>query len=303
MQDANAGPDAVESLIRVVPEGRETVLKVVREIVGEGEGAKPETTLRVERRLLQPEQPKDPKRQESPRRQHGFFDPKGFTDYLARYGGKDTVVLADPKHGVAQAVLDNRAEKGFEMVSLVPQVHPLLAPWVDLVEGDAKPDEDVDDGDARAEPRGRLPLQAFTDFLVRNRRIVIRPEGKALAITLSQVRCATEVTLQRGRGARSVNGLKVASVIQAERTGEALVDLPDEIVTCAPLYVGRPAREIAWDLTLSAAAGGTEIVAELTSADLAAARVEEFEEIIQAIRRDEWTVGLGCIHHAPWAYL
>ena len=296
------GPDAVGSLIRVVPEGRETVLKVARELVGEGDGAKPETTFRVERRVLQPEPPNDPKRQESPRRVHTFFDPVGFAAYLNRYGGKNTVVVADPKAGMVQAVLDEKALDGFEVLSLAPMIHPLLAPWVDLVKGDGAADDDTKD-EPTGEPRGRLPLQEFVAFLARNRRIVVRPEGKALALTLSQVRCSTSVTLQRGRGTRSVNGLKVASVIQGEKSGEELVDLPDEIVTLAPLFVGRLAREIAWDLTLLPVAAGTEIIAELSSADLAAALVEEFEQIVEAIDNKDWTVGLGRVRHAPWAYL
>jgi len=280
------GPDALAVLIREAPEGMETAFHVLNQMTGEGKDAVPQSVLKIERRTLQAEQPKPPIRRESPPRAHVFRDAQGFSDYLDQYGGEHTVVLADPASGMISAILDERAATGTETISLSPMIHPTLRPWVDLMAA------------------GPTALEEFVLFLARNRRAVVKPDGKVLALTLSQVRCATTVTLQRGRGAKSVNGLKIATDIQGEK-GEELTDLPDVLTLDLPIFVDSAPRKIEFDLTLQATPDGQKIAATLTSADLDAMIVAEFQSMVDTIRGDgdERVVGLGRPAYAEWKYL
>lgn len=282
--DQGVGVDVVKvaALVRSVPPEAETVFDLAKMLDKDGT---PRQVLEVRRRELQPEPLQPPVRRESPRRAHVFASLAGFGTYLERYGGENTVVLADIEKREVYAVLDERANKGFEVVVLRPILHPALAPWVKVLEG--KP----------------LPLEVFCDFLARNRRAVTRPDGKALALTLSQVRCSTQITLQRGRGAHSINGLKLTATIQGERQGEELVALPDVLTLQTPVFVDSSPRTLECDLTLSAMESGTVIVATLTSADLDAALVEEFEFLVASLSHTKGIVGLGRPVHGEWNYL
>ena len=126
--DGRTYPESIEHMIRNAPEGEETVFQL-RESLDEGE------TLRIERRKLQPEEPKTPKRKESPRRTHAFLALGGFLDYLRRYASPRCVIFACPgggrlNSGTVEAVLDETSSGGFEVASdhlLIPQLTAALA--------------------------------------------------------------------------------------------------------------------------------------------------------------------------------
>lgn len=278
--------EQVKSLLRNLGLHEETVLDVIRETTTDAEGkAIPRMRLEVLRRDIQPEDQRPPVRAESPRRCHEFNDFEGFAAYLKKYGGENTVVLANAVTQVVSAVLDEKAAKGFEVVTLRPQLHPLLVPWSGIF-------------------GKKIPMAALVEFLLTWRRSVAIPGGKELAMMLSQVRAATRITLQQGRGNHSINGLKVETDIMGEK-GQDLTDLPDMIELLVPVYVGTSEQSIEVDLTLSAPPSQPEgIIALLTSADFETAKVTAFEEMVQKLRSCEtYTVGLGSPAHRPWEYL
>jgi len=262
------------------------VLDVIRDVTTDAEGNElPRMRLEVVRKDVQPEDRRPPVRAESPRRCHEFNDFDGFAAYLKKYGGENTVVLANAVTQVVSAVLDETAGKGFEVVTLRPQLHPLLVPWA-------------------ATFGKKIPLSALVEFLLTWRRSVAIPSGKELAMMLSQVRAATRITLQQGRGNHSINGLKVETDIMGEK-GQDLTDLPDMIELLVPVYVGTSEQSIEVDLTLSAPPGQPEgIIALLTSADFETAKVAAFEEMVAKLREEKtFTVGLGSPAHKSWDYL
>lgn len=271
---------SIEKLLTKVRVGQSTVLDLTKELDGTRK-------LVVEQRQVQPEAPRAPEKSESPRRAHEFYAVAGFADYLGKYGGPHTVLYANPAAECVQAVLDETAPKGFEVVTFKPQVHPRWKPWVALL------------GET-------ISLDAFVDFIRDNRRAISVPDGRELALALSQVRASTEIKLERGRGKKSLNGLMVKTDIQGHRD-ETIVELPESLELMVPLYVDSAAQLVELDLVIEVASGGTEITARLSSADLAEARVKAFDGMLQTLRGHEKlshaTFTFGAVKHDGWQYL
>lgn len=224
-----------------------------------------------------------PERVESPPRAHEFHEAAGFASYLAAHGGESPVVFADQPASRIHAVLDERADKGFEVVTCVPKDHPLWAPWAALI--------------------GRkVPLKDFAAFVVANRRPIAAPDGRGLARLLSQVRGAVSVEIHQGRGRESVNGLIVRAKVQGVEKGEP-VDLPETIVLDVPLYVATAPVKVEIDLTVDANEKGDVSVA-LASAGAEVAKVEAFAAMVATVKAGapKALVTLGRPNHARWYY-
>jgi hypothetical protein len=244
-------------------------------------------------------------REPSPRRTHEFYDVGGFCRYLKKFGGEGTVILADPARQRVSAVLDETASRGFEVLLFAPLVHPLFAPWAQALAptdggmGDADPSE-------ISPASAQMMLKAFLRFVGENRRQIVDPDGRALAMTLSQVRFGRKVELAQGFGAKSVNGLMVETAIQAGGAGRMEpVDLPETLVIKCPLYVATSERKLEIDLALEANEQQGVLVT-LSSGDVPVVRVAVFEEMLDVVRRevgDKMTVALGCPRHGDWKYL
>ena len=264
-------------------EGYETAFDVVSKM---GEGGKKTTRLEVSRRKLQPEEPEELPREASGPRQHTFFAVSGFIDYLRKFGTEHTVLLADPSTRTVQAVLDEQAEEGFEVVSLTPQVHPRWEPW-------------------RSLHGRRISVSDLLDFIRMNRKSIVEPNGRELVFLLSQVTCATEVTMHQGKGADSINGVMVTTSIRGgggKDTGPVV--LPESIKVRSPVWVDQEPMDMELDLVLGAKRDGTEVYAQLASADIREAEVTAFDELIGSLREgldaERFTVAFGSHKAGQW---
>jgi hypothetical protein len=282
----------IEEFIRNVGRGQENVVDVCKEMLADGKHDR--VTVALQNRVLQPEPPAAPAKRESPRRCHVFHDVGGFAAYLVKYKTANTVILADVANLAITATLDEKAANGFEVIQLKPAVHPLFAPWQDLL---AKARSD-DASDAADEP---MTVGAFCEFVMTNRRAVVAPDARELVLTLSQVRASKKITIDRGKGMKSLNGVVIETLIQGASKDEH-VELPDSLTLNVPLFVRTSPKQI--EIDLLAVAGDTNVYMKAVSADVDTARVEAFEEMLAECRKIEGViVGTGSPATMAWDYL
>jgi hypothetical protein len=289
--DSNNAGTVLAEFIRQVREGYENSIAISGGVARDADGT-PTGEVRVvalQNRKLQPEPPEAPQRAESPRRAHVFHDAAGLAAYLEKYRTESTVVLADVPERAIRVVLDERAADGFEMLHLEPQIHPLFKPWQNLMDRSA-------DGDD-------IGLKELAEFILLNRRSITAPDGKALAVMFSQVRASTTVTLQQGRGRKAVNGIMMTTEIQGQTSTEP-ADLPDTITINVPLFVGGFVESLEVDILVSAADGGSRLVATVSSPQVEEAMVRAFEVMVADLKAlPGVTVALGSPAHRGWEYL
>lgn len=262
--------------------GRSTIFRFAKD-VEDGGGL---LTVRQEH-----EPPPTPVRRETPPRAHGFHALDGFAAYLAQYASPRVVVFADVHHHRFAAVLDERAEEGVEIVTFGLTHHPRWRPWADRAR------------------HGPLPLESFVDFVRAQRRAILEPDGRWLVAALSQVEAATEVTLYRGEGRRSTNGLIVKSEVKGGNDQKSNVDLPDTIKVGVPMFVGEGTREADLDVIFRVTPDGRAVTVEVSSADVDHAEIEAFEDMVARLDEDlaavhpEAVVAWGAPDHGRWSYL
>lgn len=276
----------IAGLLRQAMEGHETTLSVAEELDGNGR------RLVVERRQLQPEPKPAPVKTESQRRAHTFYARAGFTDYLLRYGGDDTVILADPSQGKVQAVIDESSKDGKEILTLEPQAHPRWVPWHNCL-------------------GIKMGLLDLLSLARNNRRAIVEPDGRALIYQLSQVQCSTSIVLHMGQASRSreaVNGITIKTKIQGQ-DDQAHVPLPDSITIETPVHVDEPAQKIELDLVLGAERDGTGVWCQLASADIQEAEIQAFDDLVEQLRQDLGSeggegrvIGHGTVRETGWCY-
>jgi hypothetical protein len=289
MSNDNGCTTTLGDFIRQVVKGEENGIEVVQQVATGPDGAPiKHTVLALQNRKLQPEPPEAPQRAESPRRAHVFHDAAGLAAYLKQYRTGHTTLLADITSLSIRVVLDESAAQGVETLLLIPQIHPLFKPWKSLLE---------------ISERQPVPLAQFAAFIMQNRRAVKEPDGKDLALTFSQVRAATSVTLQQGAGRKAVNGLMVTTEIQSTRMSEP-VNLPDAITITTPLFVGGHEHSLEVDILVSAVDGGAKLVVQASSAQIAEAMLGDFQGMVRDLAAVEGiTCGLGQIGHEDWDYI
>ena len=274
--------NAIADFLRHVQRGEENALEVAREALPDGKGER--LTVALQNRTLQPEQPLDPKRQQSPRRTHVFHGPEPFVAYIDREGSDRTVVLADAPGRQIQAVLDDRATGGFEVVTCAPPLHPLFDPWAAIF--------------------GRhVPLGAFAEFIIERRSTVTDPDPRNLAMTFRQVTVAESSTMHRGQGAKSINGLVISRTIKGVKEDQT-VELPDRIVITVPLLTcSEHARSLEVDLTVGMTQGEVYCIPTCAAAEVEL--LEEFASLVAALKfdRPETVVGSGQLAYTDWEYL
>jgi len=275
------GQDIVNGIVGNVPPGKQTLVDVAKAMVGDKE----EMTFIVENRDVQPEQPKLPPKMESPRRSHVFHDVDGFAAYLTKYKTKNTVVLADVGKQVICAILDEKAETGFEIITLRPGVHPLFEPWRVILNSD----------------RAYTGLREFAEFLSENRRSIVEPDGKSLVMMLSQVKVSKKTTLQKGFGKHAVNGIVCEMDIMGETKSEE-IELPDTITIQAPLCLATEPVRLEIDIIIGA--NDTEVFVKCRSADMIQECVAVFDKLLERVRAiDGVVVALGGPAYHDWLYL
>jgi hypothetical protein len=107
--------EKLESFLKDVEAMSVNALTVSKELLADGS---PKITLNLANKKVMPD------RMESPARAHVFHDAAGFTDYLKANRSESLVVLIDTDSLTAQAVLDDKAKQGFEVVTFDPPEHP-----------------------------------------------------------------------------------------------------------------------------------------------------------------------------------
>lgn len=282
--------DTVKELLKVVRPEQETILDLEREVFGPDHETPGKRAVKLSV-AHKAEPPVAPVRAESPPRAHTFHEVEGFATYLERFAGAQPVVYADVPHNCISAVLNETEAKGLECVEFRPQVHPRWAPWEAAL--------------------GRsMPIAEFVDLVRNNRRTIHEPEGRELALALSQVKASREITMHQGSGKQSLNGLLVKLNIQGNEKSEH-VELPDEIVVHAPIFVGVSPASHALDLILDADEDG--VTARLAAGDLQEAKIQAFEEIVETLRaalkplmhedKPRFTFTFGAPCWKEWRYL
>jgi len=282
----------LDDLLRNVVEGQATALTVAKEVLDLGDGDKADSvSLVVEQRVLQPEPPQQWQRIESPGRGHVFHDVEGFVAYLQKYRTDDTLVLANAESCEVEAILNEASDDGFEIVTLVPLIHPVLEPWHTVI--------------------GKtMPVLDFATHCMTHRRCISTYEGRAggadpqagkeLAFMLSQVTADSVMTLNRGQGARSINGIVVETKIQGELRSEP-VDIPDSITVLCPIFIGTPSVPIEFDLLVTKRKD--DIVVHVTSSTMLQSKCDVFHEMIGAMASLDAVVAMGYVRHSEWRYL
>ncbi len=267
----------IEHLLRRVPEGEETIFDLL------DEGGDKVKTIEIKRRKLQPELPQqlpEPDIARASARHHVFNDIEAFADYVVRCGNSETsLILADAQLRQIVAVLDESNEFDRELVSLNAIQHPLFSPWQRLLSG-------------------AVPVVDFALFVMQNRRAVIDPNGRELAMLFSQVKMSKAVSIFSGVGKKTLNGVMVDVEIAGERKGMA-VDLPETIAIEVPLFVGTSAQRIEIDLLVTNK--GENVVVYATAADVEHQKIIAFEEMVKRLKESTGhLVGLGTIAHRDW---
>jgi hypothetical protein len=264
----------LKKILEEIRVGEETVLDIT--------GGEKDRKLTIAMRKLHPEEARAPKRAESKRRTHVFHAAKSLAAYIGAYGGPGTVVFADTEREEISAVLDEKATEGFEVVTMKPQVHPLWAPWLGLADR-------------------RHALDAFANFLAQHRRSIVG-DSREIVLLFSQIRASVKIEVQRGRGAKAINGVVCTTEIAGQRKNED-IELPDTLVVEAPLYVDTEPKKVELDLTVEA--HGESISVLVSAGSIAEARVSAFEEMVETVRDSvkQGTFTFGKPSHAAWDYL
>jgi hypothetical protein len=267
-------------ILRDVAEGDETVFEVVKRTLGEGKDAVAQQQVLIGRRKMQAE---PPVREDSPPRAHVFHDVAGFTGYLTKFGGDNTVVLVDAIGRKAEAVLDETAKKGFEIVTFEPPLHPAFKPWADVF--------------------GKLmPIRQAVDFLRQQRHVIRDPAPRELMAVLSQVRLSKSVIVDASGQSAGVNAVTVETKFQGTAK-QVPVELPEVISLTLSLLVDTAERPINIDLVVDGGPGNAPVVI-LTSADVEQAMIDLFDGFEADIRKelDGKTIGLGRANHSCWTF-
>ena len=233
----------------------------------------------MSRRVLQPEQPVEPEIARAPARHHEFHDVEAFAAYIEREGTEGhCLVLADTDSREIIAVLDEGTEGDRESVHMKALVHPLFAPWAELLD---KP----------------IPVISFALFCMRHRRSILEPDGRELAMTMSQVKSSKTITTQTGVGKKSINGVVVELEIAGEKNSVP-VELPEEITLTCPLFVGTDPVDIELDVLVTEGRDG--IVVYLTAATVEELRIHAFEAMTAKLKSTGHLVGMGRIRTRDW---
>ncbi len=211
----------LEEFLRNAFHGRESVIEVAKEMLDGKEAA----IVKLSR------PPVEPVRAESMARNHTFHQIEAFIDYLEKYGGSNTVALAEVRSQRVRAVLDEAAPEGFETVAFIPQIHPLLEPWMGVMKNTSV-----------------MSAKGAATLILQNKRTIVE-DVQSLLLVFNQIKISKKVEIQTGSGVRSINGMMVETQIQGQVKNE-IIELPEFITIEAPLFVGTPSVKIEIDLAV-----------------------------------------------------
>ena len=280
---SNDDDNTITTLIREANPGQETVFDLL------DQGGESVRTIEVRRRELAPELPQvleEPGHKENLARSHSFHDVNAFCDYLKSQPGlTDVLILAEVADRKLTAVLNETScATDRERITLRAVEHPLFTPWNRLLEGCT---EVID----------------FSLFCMRNRRAIVEPNGRDVALVFQQVKMSKQVEVNAGVGTKAINGVMCQVSIAGEVKNE-LMELPETIAIEVPLFLGTSPQRIEIDLTITEQRGGVFVFA--TASDVEAQQVAAFEEMVAKIKSADIPgaiAGLGCVQHREWERL
>ena len=269
--------DSIKAFLSEVQMLGSNAITVSKELLPDG---KEGVTLDLRRSKVMPE------RMESPPRAHVFYDVESFVLFVKKNKTKNTLVAADVIAGVIEAVLDDKAEKGFEDVCL----RPALFPAFELLSGMI----------------GRqLDITEFAKQVMRNRSVLgdEPDQGRQYALLMQQVTVASSIKACVGSGRKSVNGVMCTTEVKGG-SGEDLVELPDALIVNVPLYVNRPSLRFLIDITVMASSRG-EVAVRTDAPELKVLQYQEIKEMADEVGhaiKDEVTVVVGHLDTGSWSY-
>lgn len=279
-------------LIENITQNKATAFSVVENLDSEGDtdGKK----LVIEQRELQPEEPIIREIDRAAKRGHIFYDVGRFCDYLNREANIDRLtVLMNPHTYVAAAVLDEDDAQDRELIELRLSEHTILKDWRSEIF-----DRQVD-------------VLQFAKFVMRHRRCVVDPPGRELAMLFSQVTMSKAVNVERGQGAKAVNGIMCTVEISGQKQSVP-VELPEMITVRLPLFIGDNEEfELEVDLLVEAT-GDDSVAVFATASGLDDAKAESMDTVLGILRsglnHDEASahmpvVALGEVRNLDWNYV
>lgn len=274
MSETEIKEDVLNGFLRNVGKGKTNTIELAQEILGDGTK---KVTMTLNNKIDTPE------RQESQARSHVFYGLGAFIAYLQKNKTETTLILADMERQEIRAVFNDEATKGFEVITFRPQVHPLVAPWLNILKA------------------GTIKIGEFSQFVLLHKNTIVSPIAKDLALTMSQIRVSTSTVMQKGFGKTSINGIICTAEIQGIKENMP-IELPDLITLNVPLFV--ETLPIAFDIDIVVGTMGDHVVVNVASSDMESKKVEVFENFIKDLKaKDIGNVGCGNINHQDWKYI
>ncbi len=274
MDNVEAKQDLMNGFLERCEEGQPTTIELARGLTEGKEHLDIVLRQTVEK----------PLRMESPAKAHTLWSIEGFVAYLREYAtASSLVVLGDPNTGQIHAVLDERKEDGFEVVTFEPLVHPFWDPW-------------------RKAIKQEIEIREFAKFIVEQKHVIANPDARQLVAIFKQVRLSKNVTIDNGIGDGAINGVMVESKIAGQHPSMPL-SLPEQIVIHCPMFMEQEAMDITIDLILDGTGNG--VIVEPKSSDAEAKRIEAIEAMLHQVHESlpEATATLGKVKHEPWNYV
>lgn len=227
-----------------------------------------------------------PDRMPSPARSHVFQEVGAFCKFIERNTTPDTLILADVNNHAIVAVINDKAEKGFELVGLRPAEFPAFTMLKKMLDHEIR-------------------VKDLASLLMRNRRVLGEndEEGKQIALTMQQLTVATKIEACTGSGARAINGVMCTTEVTGG-AGQELVDLPETVLAHVPLFVNRPEVRFEIDVTMVGTVQ-SEVYMIAEAPELEVLMYEEMQSIVKEIGEligDQVSVGLGRLVTTEWTY-
>ncbi len=267
--------DAMQSFLNeATVDGKHSIVSFARKVTDK----KDDVTVTFKKEV------QEPVRIESLARCHQFHDVEALGDYLKKYGSKNTVVLCDVNNMKIECILDETVKNGFEVIVMAPKYHPLVIPFTQMAT--------------------TFQMKDFAAWIMRNRRLIIEPNGRDLAMLLSQIRVSKNITIEAGAGKKSINGIILEMEIASSKKTE-LVELPEELRIQIPMFVGREEVMFTVDLAVDCNRDHT-VIATISSPDFEIVKIKEFDDMLEELKGnlpDGCIVGLGVVDTEEWNYI
>ena len=246
----------VEEAIKTVEVNEISAVSLAKELLD----GKEQIRVSLERKKVMPE------RMESPSRAHEFHDKDGFIKFLQVNKTDNTIIFADVEEVSITAILDDKAQKGFEWVTLRPPYHPQFEMLDDTLLDKT------------------LKIANFAAAVMRNREI-IKASGaysaKDIALIMQQITIASETTQFIGDGKTAVNGIVTKTKISAGAVAENQLQIPDSFNVQVPIYINTLPQLFPVDITISSNRG--EVFAVVDCPELKVKKYEVFRNIMDEI--------------------